>query len=406
MRKVIFILTLLPSILLAQDFNIGDNALVHIASDANLELGGNLVNRGALQNLGTLSLYGDWKTNNNFNGSAGKLFFLGAGNQSIVPPSLTVSEMTINSGGNVNFTGQEYIVTDRIDFQFGNIEIGEGTRFVLEENVRVIGGSSSSFIDGKVIFRGSGIKKFPVGNNGVYGPLTLLDVFGVDTEISVSYDDIHPIDPLPADTLLGVSDIGLWEVELIQGTTDATIVNLEFNDHDLGNFKRSNKIRHKVNTPVITYSNRIGGEFGSLGVSELLDTDSVTYGTITAEVPVNYSIGQKLYFALGLAPKVPNERLLFIPQAFSPNATDPDNQAFKIFGESISDEDFSLQVFNRLGVLVFTTTSFNEANKRGWDGTNQSTGADEPTGLYYYAIRLKYTTGLIFEDTGAFYLVK
>lgn len=406
MRKLLSILTLLPGLLFAQQLFVGSNALVHVSEDANLEIGGNLENAGVVQNLGTISLYGNWTINNNFNGLLGTLAFVGASDQFISPTQLTVGEWIMNSGGNIALSGTEYVVTDRLEFQFGNIEVSPNTRFILGENSRVIGGSSDSYVDGKVIARGSGIKKFPVGNQGVYGALTLLDVFGVDTEIGVSYSYVQPVIPSPADTLLGVSDVGLWEVTLDNGTTDPTLVNLEFNDIDLNNFKKFNKIRHKVNTPVVAYSPQLGSDFGSLGVSELVDSDSVTFGNITSEFPVSLSTGQRLYFAVGLAPKVPNERLLFIPQAFSPNATDPDNQAFKIFGESISEEDFSLQVFNRLGALVYSTTSFNEANKRGWDGTNQKTGAQESVGLYYYAIRLKYNTGLVYENTGAFYLIK
>ena len=68
-------------------------------------------------------------------------------------------------------------------------------------------------------------------------------------------------------------------------------------------------------------------------------------------------------------------------------------------------KNFSLGIFNRLGVVVYETSSFEEANQNGWDGTNLS-GGEEPTGVYYYEVRIKFVTDLIIEDTGAFYLVK
>lgn len=406
MRKLLSILTLLPGLLSAQQFYVGDGALVHIQEEATLQIGGDLENAGALQNLGTLSLYGNWLVNNNFNGLEGTLEFLGGSNQTISLPQLTIRELTINSGGDVTFPGIEYQVTDRLEFKFGNIKTGADTRFVLGENARVIGGSNDSYFEGRLISKGSGIKRFPVGANGIHAPFSLLDVFGVDTEIAVSYDDEHDIDPIPGDTLLGISHLGLWQVELLEGTTNPTTVQLEFSGSDLSDFRIRNNIRHKVNSPVVTFSNQVGGTFGSLGVSELIDTDSLTYGTITSALPVSQTAGQTLYFALGLAPSRPNELLFYIPQAFSPTASDAANRTFRIFGENISNEDFSLEIYNKLGVLVYATTSFEEANKNGWDGTNRVTGSEEPNGLYYYAIRLKFVTETVIERNGAFYLVK
>lgn len=406
MRKIVFILTLLPFLLRSQQLFIGQNALVHVSNGATLEVGGDLENAGAIQNLGTISLYGNWPINNNFNGLDGALKFLGGENQTISPPQLTVRELVVNQGGAVSFPGDEYVVTDRIDFQFGDIEIGPSTRFVLGENARVIGGSNDSYFAGTLISRGSGIKKFPVGDNGVYAPVTLLNVFGVGSEITASFNSPNTMNPIPADSILGVSNRGLWEVELVNGGTDPTPIEIEFNQEDLTNFVNRNNIRHRVNSPVITYSNTPGGIFGSLGVAELLDTDSVTYGTITGELDIQPQIGQKIYLAIGLAPRIPTEGLFFIPEAFSPNATDPDNQAFRIFGENIEEEDFFLTIYNKLGVEVYSTTSFEEANKIGWDGTNQATGAEEPTGVYYYSTRFKFVSGLITEKNGAFYLVK
>lgn len=406
MRKLIFISILLPGLTFGQQLFVGGDALIHVQNDANLSIGGDLENTGAIQNLGTITLYGDWTVNNNFNGLEGALILLGGSDQIVELPELTISELTINQGGVANFTGDEYIVTDRIDFQFGNIEVGPDTRFILGENAQVFGGSNDSYFNGTLISRGSGIKIFPIGSNGIHAPLTLLNVFGVDSEIAASYTYPNPVNPMPADTILGISNRGLWELELVGGGTDPTLVELEFNQEDLTDLPIRNNIRHRVNSPVIAYSTDLAGTWGSLGVSELLDTDSLTYGRITGEIAIRPMMNQKIYLALGLAPKVPNEGLFFIPEAFSPNATDPANQAFRIFGENIENEDFFLTIFNRLGVEVYSTTSFVEANRNGWNGNNQATGAEEPTGIYYYQTRFKFETGQIIEKSGAFYLVK
>ena len=405
MRILRTILLIIPLLNQAQQFYIGDTALVHISEGANLEVGGDLENEGVLENVGTLSLYGDWLINDNFNGLAGNLQFLGGSDQMITIPELTISGLTIRQGGTVTFPGDEYEITERIEFREGIIEIGDDTRFVLGENARVIGGSNISYFNGTCIWRGSGIRTFPVGSNGVFSPLTLLNVFGNDVELAASFTSMNPVDPVPGDSLLGVSHDGVWQVDLVNGVVDETDVQVEFSEVDLTNFRNPNNIRHLVNSPVIAFTFDLNEEWETLGVQELLDTDSTTFGTLTAERSILPTEGQTLYLAVGLAPRIPNEGLSFIPDVFSPNASDPINQTFKILGERIVDQDFSLQIYNRLGVLVYETTSFTEANEVGWNGTNQS-GGEEPTGIYYYTVRFKFITDSIEEKSGAFYLIR
>lgn len=405
MRKLIYILGLAPFVVWGQLF-VPSNGLIHIAEGANLEVGGDLDNNGVIQNRGTLSLYGDWTANANFNGLTGRLQFLGGSEQMVNVPQLTVSEIVVNQGGEVNFPGNQYIILDRLEFQLGNIKPGDDTRFVLEPGARVIGGSNLSYFDGTLIAKGSGEKMFPVGSDGLFAPITMLSVFGLNTEIAAKFNRGNLEDPVPGDSLLGVSHRGLWELELLNGSTDPSKIELEFSEDDLSDFRVPNNIRHRVNAPVIAYATDPAGIYRSLGVESIMDSDSLTFGTIVSELALQPQIGQKLYVAVGLAPRVPSEGLYFIPEAFSPQASDPKNQTFRIFGERISEEGFDLQIYNRYGIVVYSTSSFAEANQNGWNGENQKTGADEPAGVYYYTVRFQFETGLPVEQKGAFYLVK
>ncbi|MEQ9466722.1 MAG: gliding motility-associated C-terminal domain-containing protein [Ekhidna sp.] len=405
MKKLIYIFCFLPFALSAQLY-IPANAIVHISEDANLEVGGDLQNYGVIQNTGTLSLYGDWIINNNFNGLTGRLQFIGDEDQMISPPQLTVGELIINQGGQVNFTGGEYTVINRLDFQFGVIKPGENTRFIMGPDAKVMGGSNLSYFDGSIIARGGGTKTFPVGSDGLYSPITLLDVDGANTEIAARFYRGNDVDPIPGDSLLGVSHRSLWEVELISGTTGETQVEVEFSEEDLSDFRVRNNIRYRVSVPVIAYANNPAGEFMGLGAGTITNSDSLTYGTLTSKFGFQPTLGLKAYFSLARAPQIPNQGLYFIPEAFSPQARDSRNQTFRIFGENISSEDFDLQIYNRYGSVVYSTNSFEEANKTGWNGENQRTGAEEPAGVYYYTIRFRFDSGLPIEKKGAFYLVK
>ncbi|MEM6642387.1 MAG: gliding motility-associated C-terminal domain-containing protein [Bacteroidota bacterium] len=385
---------------------ISESALLHVAEGAELQVEVDLQSEGAIQNLGTITLFGDWLANNNFNGSEGELKFAGGEDQMILAPELVLKELTIESSGSVTFPGDQYTILEKIDFQLGIIEAGEDTRFVLGEDIAVLGGSNESYFSGSIIAKGSGNKIFPVGDQGVYAPLTLENVFGSDIEIQTSYVRDNPVDPQPGDSLLGVSQFAYWNVELIGGATSRPAeVRLEFNEEDLSDFVIRNNIRFRESAPAVAFTEQLVNRWQSLGVSEIIDSDSLTFGNIKAAIPISLASNQQLYFAVALAPIAPSNGLVYIPEVFSPNASDPDNKSFKIFGQKIVDENFDLQIFNKLGVRVYQTSSFSEANQSGWNGTNPS-GGDEPTGVYYYTLRLTFERGQEESRQGAFYLVR
>lgn len=405
LKRSLYILTLLPSLAFSQLY-VGNSALLHISEDARFEVGPDLQNLGEIQNNGLLVLYRNWTINNRFNGLEGTLIFQGSEDIRINPRELTLKELIINQIGDVNFPGDEYIITERLEFRYGKIIPGNDTRFVLDRNARVIGGSNDSYYEGTITHVGSGVKTFPVGNEGLYAPLTLTNVIGASSEISVNFNKDNLRDPLPADSLIGVSGRGLWEVELTSGVTEATRVAVEFSEEDLSDFRVSNNIRNRRTSPVLAQANNPEGPFVSLGVRSLTDTDSLTFGTLTTEEVISPQLRQKLYLALALAPRIPESGLYFIPEAFSPQAGDARNRTFRIFGSRIVEEGFSLQIYNRLGSEVYATTSFTEANQIGWNGNHQRTGKEEPTGLYYYSLRFQFQSGEIIEKNGGFYLVR
>jgi gliding motility-associated-like protein len=68
---------------------------------------------------------------------------------------------------------------------------------------------------------------------------------------------------------------------------------------------------------------------------------------------------------------------LWVPDAFSPNG-DGLNEIFTAFGTRV--ERFSMDIFDRFGERIFTTTDI----ERGWDGIVQ--GERAPEGVYVYGI--------------------
>jgi len=69
---------------------------------------------------------------------------------------------------------------------------------------------------------------------------------------------------------------------------------------------------------------------------------------------------------------------IYIPSAFSPNSIDEKNNVFRAVTDC--NLEFSLQVFNKWGTIIFATTEITE----GWDGTY--IGKDVPDGTYSYKV--------------------
>ncbi|MGB3183018.1 MAG: gliding motility-associated C-terminal domain-containing protein [Cyclobacteriaceae bacterium] len=100
----------------------------------------------------------------------------------------------------------------------------------------------------------------------------------------------------------------------------------------------------------------------------------------------------------------PAEGLLYVPNVFSPSSANAENQVVKVYGSGISGQDFSFEIYNRWGDLLWSTSSFSDANTTGWDGT--VSGRLQPNGVYTYVLRGMMEGGRSFEKTGTISLVQ
>jgi gliding motility-associated-like protein len=79
--------------------------------------------------------------------------------------------------------------------------------------------------------------------------------------------------------------------------------------------------------------------------------------------------------------KIMPEGAFYIPNAFSPNG-DGINDVFIPIGNHISGENYSMQIFDRWGNIIFSTTD----PKQGWNGTIND-GSSTMESVYVYKIR-------------------
>ena len=60
------------------------------------------------------------------------------------------------------------------------------------------------------------------------------------------------------------------------------------------------------------------------------------------------------------------ENVIYIPSAFSPNATNLENQTLKVYGENIVEEDFNFQVYTAWGDLIYESSDLMSVREMGW----------------------------------------
>jgi len=101
-----------------------------------------------------------------------------------------------------------------------------------------------------------------------------------------------------------------------------------------------------------------------------------------------------------LAIEVLSSKYLFVPNIFNPYSRNPENSVCKVYGLNISSQSFTFKIFNKWGEVVFETSDFNLANKKGWDGQNA------PMGVYTYIVVGKFNDGAEFEKSGTVTLVR
>jgi gliding motility-associated-like protein len=101
---------------------------------------------------------------------------------------------------------------------------------------------------------------------------------------------------------------------------------------------------------------------------------------------------------------IDNCPIYFLPNIFTPNG-DGANDFFIPILPYKYIRDINIQIFNRWGQVVFTTTD----PMIRWDGKSMESGADVPEGVYYYvcivnSIRLSGIEPV--ELTGVFHLMR
>lgn len=123
----------------------------------------------------------------------------------------------------------------------------------------------------------------------------------------------------------------------------------------------------KINDVIIAQSRNVNYTFADTGRYKICLQSSNALGCID-------SICKTVY--------VESLFTYYMPNAFTPGSNS--NSVYVGVGDFYAIKDFSLQIFNRWGEIIFESTD----PTLGWNGKKKNTGADAPSGVYYALVKI------------------
>lgn len=366
--------------------NVTNQTTLYIPSNLEIHVDGDFTNSGFTENQGSFYIGGNWQNTTVYQG-LGRVILNGDQPQRFSNNRNAVHQLTIDGAG-LKSISQTLPVTNRLDLLSGNILVSDNDTLLLAGGVTIGGGSVDSYIEGALTHVGSGYKFFPIGKNGTYRPLAMMNIIGASPVTEVEVFDKVPSLKLPSATTR-YSTV-YWQRKTISGTFLNSPVSLGYDLPD--NFTDDHALD-------IFQSDALDQAFSALG------DVSVDYGTgsetdqVTSEVAATGNV-----FVLGET--IPPGGLpgqFYLSTSLSPRASNPANQVVRIFGNELQEGSFQFVVYNRWGLVVYETTSLPDMITKGWDG--RSKGDYLPSGAYPFILKALTKTGEQVERRGAISVV-
>ena len=153
-------------------------------------------------------------------------------------------------------------------------------------------------------------------------------------------------------------------------------------------------IQNKSNVTVVWYE-----LFTSTALKSGLNYTSTTDESVYAFATDNFYACTNSD-SVNITHRIEDLHALFIPNVFSPQATNPENKQLKVYGTLIQENDFNFRIYNQWGQLVYQTSSFVEANVTGWPGDIKNNDGKQSNNVYTYTVEGKFFDGIPFAKTG------
>lgn len=332
------------------------NGEMYIDNNSVVVLDGETELNGVLENNGTLSINGNLLNRGWLINLDNALFAFREAGLILEGGNYKLNDLVVGSQGIVQVKNAIILeIMSTLNLDSGMISIvPEGAAYI-SENTVITGGSDSSYIEGKVIHLGGGVKYYPLGMDGTFTPV-YIDKSGsgeLGTKIEKPLDQIFK-----EEDIYSLSNQRLWS---LHGDADelASIQEVEIPIND------ESFLRNFFDV-LVAGSNEKGGIYSAQNTIELFETNRLKKEgsiVITKATGINYLIvGEKV------------NRRITIKNLITPNS-DGKNDYLHI--ENIEKyENNEVIILNRWGQEIFRQENYDNR----WD--TSIGGNPLPTGTY------------------------
>ena len=293
-----------------------------------------LTNYGTITQQGALITESDLLNYGSYDATNSKLVLQGE-NQRVLSESLTVAQLHLKSNGTTTLEGNLEILESLL-LEEGLLQVGEPSRLTLNEAATITQNTESSYVWGSVTRQGTGSKFFPVGTRNEYAPLTLTNVRGNNPLVRVQYAPVAN-QPYWSQTQLA----GNYEGSSITVTFPSRNPDYEFYPEQLTISARASQEQ----TETILASDLAQLDLPRITISSTLPTALpwISVGFLTEEA----------------------EEEIYVPNAFSPEAPNPEDRVIKVYGRYLSHQNFYFGIQDVWGRWIYQTTSIEDALSTG-----------------------------------------
>ena len=355
-------------------FNLGGTE-IFISQGETISIVGNVENSGNIINAGTILMAGNWSNTGTYNSIQGSFTLNGADEQQVNHNGQNFFDLTINGTGE-KILDSDVLIGNQITFESGLVTPANNSVLLVGNGAQILGGSGASYVNGMLAIEGTGDKFFPIGKNGKFKPINLYNIQG--TTPTIGFEVFEPNnDPQAPKELQAISTTRYWQKTQIAGSTSNGRIALTIGEDDGIN---------DLFLAVVTEADQPGEIFQNLGRSET--TGDLAEGSVTSDMPI--TDGNKIY---ALGQEVDLTGIDCVPGALATLSSNLEERAIKVYCSNISEENFSFKIYNKWGLVVYETTSLQDATEAGWDGINTNTGNPEKNDVYRYVLSGKFLNG-------------
>lgn len=338
-----------------------------------------LINRGTINNEGTLILLSDWQNLGNHSGN-GWVEMSGLSPQTLSYNGNTLANLRLDNPSSLILAGN-ISINDQLQLLQGKLLTSQSDTLLLLENSTVSGGSPVSYIQGPLHRRGRGEKFFPIGVPERYLPVTLLDIKGGNTTTVLEAKKDYTAGDIP-ENISQIYSAYYWIQDNYGEAFAGSPVSLPL-------------FENTIDRNLASILNQSGQSSDYALYREVTITSGEYYSQI---VSLDDIFGEVLLLG-ELNENSLADAAFYVPNALNPYASEPENRTIKIYGD-LQSEDFVYVVYDRRGIEIFKTTDLEFMKSSGWKGTNSQTGNLVSAGAYLYAVKGIGADGRSIEQTG------